>query len=55
MESYLWKENSSPINYEITNYTTLLNIKFKDNQALSFDNKRRDNILEECKLIKKSF
>ena len=47
------KENSAPINYEITKYTALLNIKFKDNKTLGFDNKK-DNILEESNLKSKS-
>ena len=60
VDSTFWKvicekgeENFCPINYEITNYTSLLNIKFKDNKVLRFDNKK-NNILEEYNLKDKS-
>ena len=39
------KENSTVINYEISGYTSLLNVKLKDDKTLFFDNSK-DNILD---------
>ena len=46
------KENSPCINYEIAKNISLLKVKFRDNEELTFDN-RKNNILEESNLKNK--
>ena len=48
------KENSIPIYYEISENRHLLKAKLTDHVTLIFDNRRKDNILEESILRKKS-
>ena len=60
IDTSFWKvicekgKESSPIVYEISKNTTLLNVNLKDNKTLIFDNKKRNNISEISKLKDKS-
>ena len=43
------KENSTVINYSISEHTQNLNLNLKNDKSLIFDNKKRNNILELSK------